>query len=106
MSPFILVLTSVSDRKAAEKMARGLVERRLAACVTVSALARSYYWWEGKVAEDEEFVLMIKTKQELYSRMEKRIREWHPYDLPEIIAVPLVKGYQKYLDWIGREVQS
>lgn len=87
-------------------MARGLVERRLAACVTVSALARSFYWWEGKVAEDEEVVLMIKTKQELYSQMEKRIRELHPYDLPEIIAVPLVKGYQKYLDWIGREVQS
>ncbi len=105
MSSHLLVLTSVGDRKAAEKIAAGLVEKRLAACVTVSSLGQSFYWWENKITKDQEFILFIKTKQELYSRIEKAILELHPYELPEIVAVPLVKGYGKYLEWIDKETR-
>jgi len=106
MSQYLLVLTSVSDRKAGQKIAAGLVEEKLAACVTISALGKSFYWWDDKITEDEEFVLFIKTKKELYSRVEKRILELHPYELPEVIAVPLSKGYWKYLDWIDKELKD
>ncbi|MBD3414061.1 MAG: divalent cation tolerance protein CutA [Candidatus Aminicenantes bacterium] len=106
MNPYLLVLTSVSEKKAAEKMAQRVVDKRLAACVTVSSSGRSFYWWKDQITEDEEFVLFIKTKKELFTRIERIIQELHPYDLPEIIAVPIVKGYQKYLDWIDQETRS
>jgi len=103
LNEFLLVFTTVPDEKIAQKIVKGLIEERLAACVTISASAQSYYWWEGKISKDCEHVLFIKTKATLFSKLEKKIQEIHPYEVPEIIAVPILKGSTRYLDWIAKE---
>lgn len=101
----LLVLTSLPTKEAAEKMARDLVERRLAACVNLLAPCRSAYRWEGSVQVEEEHPLLIKTTQDRYAAVEELVREAHPYELPEIIAVPVVAGLPAYLQWVESETQ-
>ena len=103
MSKFILALTTVPSEEEGQKIARELVENRLAACVTVSGASQSFYWWDKKISQDKEHVLLIKTREDLYSSLEKKICEIHPYEVPEIIAFPLIKGYSKYLNWLASE---
>jgi len=99
----LVVLTNVPDRAAAERLARTLVEQRLAACVNLLAPCRSFYRWEGAVQQDEEIPLLIKTTRARYAALEAAIREQHPAELPEIIAVPVERGLAAYLDWVGAE---
>jgi periplasmic divalent cation tolerance protein len=103
MKDFIIVLNTVPDERTGYEIGRRLVEERLAACVTVSGAAKSLYWWEGKIAEEREFVLLIKTKASLFGRLEERLKELHPYRVPEIIALPVVKGAANYLAWLDEE---
>lgn len=103
VSEYILVLTTVPDKKSGQEIARALVSERLAACVTASGVSESCYWWKDKISQDEEQILFIKTKGNLYPRVEEKILETHPYEVPEIIALPLIQGYEKYLDWISKE---
>jgi periplasmic divalent cation tolerance protein len=84
----------------AEKLAKELVNRRLAACVNILPTARSIYQWQGKVEQQDESVLMIKTTREGYSSLEKTIVKNHPYQVPEILAVPIVEGFDEYLKWV------
>jgi periplasmic divalent cation tolerance protein len=106
MKDSILILTTVPDEDKGRAIAARLVESRLAACVTVSAAARSYYWWEGKINEAGEYVLFIKTKASLFKKLEAALKAVHPYTIPEIIALPVVKGSRAYLDWIAKETED
>lgn len=106
MKKFILVLTALPEEKKGLEIARKLVEERLAACVTVSSACQSLYWWGDKISDDREYVLLIKTAACLYEQLEKRIRELHPYQVPEIIALPLEKGSRDYLSWIEKETKT
>ncbi|HSH06325.1 MAG TPA: divalent-cation tolerance protein CutA [Burkholderiales bacterium] len=99
----LVVLTNVPDRAAAERLARTLVERRLAACVNLLGPCRSFYRWDGAVQQDEEFPLLIKTTRARYPALETAIREGHPAELPEIIAVPVEAGLPAYLQWVDAE---
>jgi periplasmic divalent cation tolerance protein len=99
----LLVLTNVPDRPAAEKLARALVESRAAACVNVLAGCDSIYRWQGRVEAATEIPLLIKTTSSAYPRLEEIIRSLHPYELPEIIALPIIKGLPAYLDWVAQE---
>jgi periplasmic divalent cation tolerance protein len=99
----LLVLTNLPDRAAAEKIADLLIERRLAACVNILAPCRSVYRWKGAVQHDEEHPMLIKTTAERYPAMEAAIRQAHPYELPEIVAVPIERGLPAYLDWVAAE---
>jgi periplasmic divalent cation tolerance protein len=99
----LLVLTSLPDRAAAEKLADALIEKRIAACVNILAPCRSVYRWKGAVRHDEEFPMLIKTTVERYPTLEAAIRAGHPYELPEIIAVPIERGLPAYLDWVAAE---
>lgn len=101
MDETLVVLTTLPDRGAATTLARELVERRLAACVNVMAECTSIYRWQGAVQEAQEVPLLIKTRAVLYDQLESAINELHPYDLPEIIAVPVVQGLDEYLQWVG-----
>ena len=105
MTDYIVVLSTVPDEAKGYEIARKLVEARLAACVTVSAACRSFYWWEGKLTEDGEFLLIVKTKAVLYEKLEARLKELHPYSVPEIIALPVVKGSANYLAWLDAETK-
>jgi periplasmic divalent cation tolerance protein len=101
----ILVLTQLPDRASAEALAKALIEARLAACVTIGALSNSLYHWHGKTETAQELPVMIKTCEDLYGAVEGAIRASHPYELPEVVAVPIVHGLAPYLDWIAAETQ-
>ena len=99
----LLVLTNLPDRAAAEKLADALIQKRVAACVNILAPCRSVYRWKGAVQHDEEHPVLIKTTRESYAALEAAIREAHPYELPEIVAVPIERGLPAYLDWVAAE---
>ena len=102
----LLVLTNLPDRAAAERLADALIERRLAACVNILAPCRSVYRWKGAVQRDEEHPMLIKTTTARYPALETAIRAGHPYELPEIIAVPIGPGLPAYLEWVDSETAS
>ena len=99
----LLVFTSMPDRAAALKLAQTLVARRLAACVNVLDGCTSIYRWKGEVEEAAEVPVLVKTRAARYPELERAIRELHPYELPEVVAVPLVRGLPDYLDWVVEE---
>ena len=99
----LLVLTNLPDRAAAEKLAELLIAKRGAACVNILAPCRSVYRWQGAVQHDEEHPVLIKTTREAYAALEAAIRARHPYELPEIVAVPIERGLPAYLDWVATE---
>ena len=96
----LLVFTNLPDRASAEKLAAALVEQRLAACVNVLAACRSVYRWQGAVQQEVEHPVLIKTTRERYAALEAAIRAAHPYELPEIVAVPIERGLPGYLQWV------
>ena len=102
----LLVLTNLPERAAAERLADLLVEKRLAACVNILAPCRSVYRWQGAVRHDEEHPLLIKTTAERYPALEQALRNGHPYELPEIIAVPIERGLPAYLQWLAAETKT
>ena len=102
----LLVLTNLPDRAAAEKLAGALVEKRVAACINILAPCRSVYRWQGAVQHDEEHPMLIKTTAERYPALEEALRAGHPYELPEIIAVPIERGLSAYLDWVASETRT
>jgi periplasmic divalent cation tolerance protein len=99
-------MTTVPNSEAGQIIAEAVISERLAACVTISAAVQSLYWWQGKITQEQEFTLFIKTKKEVYLRLEEKIRQAHPYELPEIIALPIFAGNKDYLGWIEEETQS
>lgn len=99
----LLVLTNVPDLVTAQLLARKLVESRLAACVNLLPAVLSIYRWQGEIAEATEITLIIKTTQQHYDQLQQVILELHPYELPEIIATPIVAGHTTYLSWIAAE---
>jgi periplasmic divalent cation tolerance protein len=99
----LLVITNLPDRAAAEKLADALIARQLAACVNILAPCRSVYRWKGAVQHDEEHPLLIKSTRERYPELEAAIRALHPYELPEVIAVPIERGLPAYLEWVAAE---
>lgn len=102
----LLVLTNLPDRAVAERIAAMLIERQLAACVNILAPCRSVYRWKGAVQHDEEHPVLMKTTAERYPALEQALREAHPYELPEIIAVPIERGLPAYLDWVAAETKA
>ncbi len=102
----ILVLTALPERAAAEALARELLAARLAACIQVGATMQSLYHWRGEIETVDEIPMVIKTRIGLYARVEAAIRKRHPYELPEIVAVPLCNALPAYLDWITAETTS
>jgi periplasmic divalent cation tolerance protein len=103
MDEIVIVLTSLPDKEAATRLARELVERRLAACVNVLAECSSVYRWKGAVESAAEVPVLIKTRSVRYPEVEAAIRELHPYELPEIVAVPVQHGFEDYLQWVAEE---
>lgn len=102
-SDVLLVLSSLPDQATAQQLARTLIERRLSACVSVLAPCTSVYRWKDKVEEAAEIPLLIKTTAGRYAELESTLRALHPYELPEIIAVPVLRGLPGYLDWVAGE---
>ena len=106
MTDKILVFSNCGTAEEANRVARALVEARLAACVNIVPGVMSLYHWQGAIEEAPEWTLMIKTKRSLFSDLCAELRRVHSYHVPEIIAIPIVDGHLEYLDWIDRETVS
>ena len=102
----LVVITNLPDRATAEKLADALVGQRVAACVNILAPCRSVYRWKDALRHDEEHPMLIKTTSERYPALEAAIRAGHPYEIPEIIAVPLARGLPAYVDWVKDETRA
>ncbi len=101
----LLVLCNTPDAECAARIAHALVEQGLAACVNILAPCRSIYRWQGKIEDTIEIPLLIKTTALAYPALEERLRQLHPYEVPEIIAVPLAAGLPAYLAWVTEETR-
>mgnify|MGYP005814776049 CR=1 FL=1 len=106
MSEALLVLTNLPDQASAQRAAEALIESRAAACVNILPGCTSVYRWQGKLETAGEVPLLIKTTRDAYPRLEETLRANHPYELPEIIAVPVIAGLPGYLQWIVQETSS
>jgi periplasmic divalent cation tolerance protein len=103
---FIILYCTVPDKDTAEMISENLVKEKLAACCNIVSGLKSVYRWEKKVQSDNELLLIIKTRSSLYSEIETRIKDLHPYTVPEIIALPLINGSVEYLNWMDENVRS
>jgi periplasmic divalent cation tolerance protein len=101
----LVAISTVGKAEDAERIARALVERGLAACVNVVPGVVSVYRWKGAVERDEELLLVIKTRAESFAALRDALVELHPYELPELIAVPIAAGYAPYLDWLDASLR-
>ncbi len=103
MAEPLLILTTAPDEESAREIAGELIRERLAACVTLLEGGRSIYLWQGSLEEQREVQLLIKSRAECYPQLEETIGRLHPYELPEIIATPIVGGERGYLAWIEQQ---
>ena len=105
MTDFIQVFITINDRVKAKEIAETLLNKKLAACVQISGPATSLYRWEGRIVEDEEWLLIAKSDKKHYSELEREIKQIHVYEVPEILAVPVEMGNDDYLSWLSRELK-
>ncbi|MEW6334285.1 MAG: divalent-cation tolerance protein CutA [Thermodesulfobacteriota bacterium] len=104
MEGYIQVMTATDKREDAERIARSLVEMRLAGCVQIVGPVESIYRWKGRVETAREWLCLIKSREDLYGAIEQAIRSLHPYETPEIIASPVTAGSRDYLEWLRSEL--
>ena len=106
MSEPIVVLVTCGSEEEALRIANALVEEHLAACVNLVSPIRSIYRWEGKIWDEKEWLLIIKTQKKRFQELEKKVKSLHSYSVPEIISLPIVKGSSSYLKWISENTES
>lgn len=97
---FVVVFITAPGMEEAEKIAGKIVEEKLAGCVNIVNGIRSIYSWKGKIEDDPEVLMIAKTRKDLFDSLKKRVMELHSYDVPEVIAVPVVQGSEDYLNWL------
>ena len=102
----IVVMVTCGSEEEALKIARSLVEERLAACVNLFPPVRSIYRWDGKIWDEKEWLLIIKTQQNRFEELEKRVKVLHSYSVPEIISLPITEGSSAYLNWLGQNTEN
>jgi periplasmic divalent cation tolerance protein len=100
----VVVMVTVPDAKTGRAVARALLKAKLVACANIVPQIESHYWWQGKLETSKEQLLLIKTTQAQLQTLNKMVRAHHPYDTPEVIALPIVAGSRRYLDWINESV--
>jgi len=100
MKESVVFITSGSDEEA-KRLARVLVEEKLAACVNIISGVDSLYWWKGRIESSREWMLVVKTQGKMVKKVVKRVKEIHSYEVPEVIALPIVEGNRDYLQWIS-----
>lgn len=102
----VVVFVTTSSVKEAEQIAQALLEKRLVACINIVLCVHSRFWWKGKIERCDEALLIIKSKNELFNKLVESIRSVHSYDVPEIIAVPIERGFAEYLAWMEKALNK
>jgi periplasmic divalent cation tolerance protein len=105
-SDYLVALTTVAAEEDAVRLARGLLDRRVAACVNIVPGVRSLYRWKGAIEDDREHLLVIKTSADRYPALSEAIEEIHPYEVPELLALPIEAGGKRYLSWLASSVSA
>ena len=105
MSNYIIIYITTASVNEAKKIGRALVEEKLAACSNIISPIRSIYSWQGKICDDKEALMVLKTRKRLFKQIVKRVEKLHSYDVPEIIAMPIIEGSSKYLSWLNEETK-
>jgi periplasmic divalent cation tolerance protein len=100
----IVVLTTCNSQEQGAQLARHLIEHRLAACVNILTGARSFYRWKGEIEQASEVVLIIKSRRDIFDKLREALVQLHSYEIPEVIALPVVDGSDAYLGWLDREL--
>ena len=103
---FAVVLVTCPDMASARRVAEGLLKDRLAACINIVSGLKSLFWWKGRLEEADEVLLIIKTRLALVRDLIARVKELHPYEVPEVVTLPIVEGSDDYLAWLGEEVRE
>ena len=105
-SEYLIIFVTASDRTEAAKIAKGLLDRKFVACVNIVNDVHSMFWWQGKIDNSDEVLLMIKTSGKCLDDVVNTVKLLHSYSVPEIIAIPVVGGNSEYLDWIAQSVDN
>ena len=105
-SPCIVVLVTAKDAAEAERISRKLLDKKLIACVNIVKGVRSLFWWQGKVDQSDEVLLIIKSQQVLFGKIVETVKAVHSYDVPEILALPVIEGNQDYLAWMDASIKK
>lgn len=105
MTDKVVIMVTASSRRECRKIARRLIEGKLAACVNITQPIQSVYWWEGKIDHGKEFLMFIKSSRDLFPQIKAEISLIHSYHTPEIICLPIIDGSRNYLQWIGDSVR-
>lgn len=106
MSEYILIFSTISSKDEADKLAKTLVDQKLAACVNIIRGISSIYEWKDKICIDDEILLLIKSRKDLFDEIKSAIISLHPYELPEIISIPIIDGLDPYLKWIDENTKT
>ncbi|MFZ3103438.1 MAG: divalent-cation tolerance protein CutA [Smithella sp.] len=106
MKTYIQISTTIETKEQAQKIAQFLVEKKLAACVQINGPIESIYHWKGKMEISREWLLLIKTREDLFKKVEASVKKLHLYETPEIIAVQIIKGSKEYLNWLDAETDN
>ena len=102
----ILVFVTTADKREAHKIVKKLLDRRLIACANIIGPVESHFWWQNKIEKAEELLVIMKSNQKLFADLSKTVKEMHSYEVPEILAVPIVEGYQPYLEWLNASLAN
>ncbi len=102
-TPVVVLITA--PRGKGEEIARKILEERLAACINITSV-KSLYWWQGKIEKDDEDLLVVKTRLDLLDQLARLLKQVHPYQVPELIALPLVTGLKDYIEWLVKETRE
>lgn len=106
MSSYVVVFMTASDKKEALKIVRRLLNERLIACANIVGPVSSLFWWEGKIDEASEFLVIVKSRKDLFKRLSERVKETHSYEVPEILELPITEGLSSYLEWMSASLQG
>ncbi len=105
MPDYTVIFITTSSLDEAEKIGRALVEEKLVACANIISPIRSIYRWQGKICDDKEALIILKTKKKLFKQIENRVKALHSYEVPEVISMPIIEGSNKYLSWLESETK-
>ncbi|MCW4034821.1 MAG: divalent-cation tolerance protein CutA [Candidatus Bathyarchaeota archaeon] len=103
---YVIVLMTASNKQEAVSIVRTLLEEKLIACANVFDSVTSLFWWQNKIDQENEALVLMKSKQSLFEKLSKRVKELHSYDVPEVLAIPVVDGSSDYLDWLKESLGS
>lgn len=100
----IIVLVTTANKTEAEEIVKALLNEKLIACANIIGPAYSLFWWQGKIEKAQEHIILMKTRKNLFSKLSEKIKSLHSYELPEIIAIPIIAGSKAYLEWLNKSL--